>query len=80
MGAFLMVMTQTLTLLTTPHRLETKQISFSHPACTVQIQQVLSQVQISQVQMDLQSKVFDVHVLYQTKDASLEDDFMQSFT
>lgn len=34
MGTFLMVMTQTLMLLTTPQRLTTKQQSFSHTSVT----------------------------------------------
>lgn len=45
MGAFLMVMTQTLMQLTTPQRLDAKQQGSSHPsallgACAVEIQQV----------------------------------------
>lgn len=37
MGAFLMVMTQTLMLLTTPQRLKPRQQSFSHPSVTMKV-------------------------------------------
>lgn len=39
MGAFLMVMTQTLMLLTTSQRLKTKQQGFSHRSVTPKAQQ-----------------------------------------